>query len=310
MIKIKFLFIVLIFANTIYAKQEPHVKFYLNDGSIKQYNISDIEYLGLIKSQNYGVLKINYQDSLAAYYPSEIITRIRFENDSTNNQLINVYVNGYPKSYFLSKIDSITFYIDVNQPLSIGNQVWMLKNLNVEHYRNGDTIPEIRDSLAWPTIITGSWCYWNNNDSIGKIYGKLYNWYAVNDIRGLAPFGWHIASDSEWNTLAVFLGGDMIAGKLKESGTNHWNKPNSGATNESGFTALPGSDRYSLSGVFANLGYFGFWWTSTESNESNAWLRYMSYGVVVFPDVFSDNNLRRIDYSKSNGYSVRCILDK
>ncbi len=125
--------------------------------------------------------------------------------------------------------------------VTIGTQVWMTRNLDVDHYRNGDPIPEVKSASLWKSLTTGAWCYFKNDKDSGVTYGKLYNWYAVNDPRGLAPVGWHIPSDAEWSTLSAYLGGDSIAGgKLKESGTSHWNIPNTGATNVSGFSALPG----------------------------------------------------------------------
>jgi uncharacterized protein (TIGR02145 family) len=148
--------------------------------------------------------------------------------------------------------------------VKIGNQVWMLKNLDVDHYRNGVQIPQVTDVSKLSTLTTGAWCYANNDPEMGKIYGKLYNWYAVNDPRGLAPEGWRIPSNSDWDNLIYFLGGeDSASCKLKEAGTTHWKTPNLGATNESGFTALPGSNDMS------NPGNEGYWWTTTVENIPN-----------------------------------------
>ena len=133
---------------------------------------------------------------------------------------------------------SINISKNTSDTIKIGNQIWMNKNLNVDHYRNGDTIPEITNGVEWPNLTTGAWCYYHNSDSLGNIYGKLYNWYAVNDPRGLAPQGWHVATDSDWIVLVNYLGGpDIAGGKLKEEGTRHWLIPNSGANNQSGFSA-------------------------------------------------------------------------
>ena len=221
---------------------EPLVKFYLNDGSTKQYNLSEIDSLGVIDKKNNYVMRIHYDDTLIAYYPTEIIGSIKFEKDS-----LNVYIFSYPKPYLLSSIDSLIFYIDQWQPLTIGSQVWMLKNLNVDHYRNGDSIPEVRNDSIWQNLYfteTGAWCNENNSDSLGKIYGKIYNWYAVNDPRGLAPTGWHIPGNDEWMEIGFYFGWENnVGGKMKEKGTSHWNSPNTEATNESGFSALPGGGR-------------------------------------------------------------------
>ena len=124
--------------------------------------------------------------------------------------------------------------------VTICDQVWMAKNLDVTTYRNGDVISQVTDPTAWNALTTGAWCYYNNDPANGTIYGKLYNWYAVNDPRGLAPTGWHIPTEGELIALSDCLGGQEVAGgKLKETGTAHWLSPNI-ATNETGFTALPG----------------------------------------------------------------------
>ena len=182
----------------------------------------------------------------------------------------------------------------------IGNQVWMVKNLDVDHYRNGDPIPQITDQTTWENLTTGAWCYYNNDSALGDVYGKLYNWYAVNDPRGLAPTGWHIPSDQEWRDLANYLSGAGIAGgELKEIGISHWNAPNAGGTNLFDFNALPGGWR---ADAFYGIGTNGDWWTSTLFNSSAAWFRII---------VFDDFNLR-IDngFNFNKGFSVRCVKDK
>ena len=176
----------------------------------------------------------------------------------------------------------------------IGRQIWQKKDLSVTHYRNGDRIPEVKDPAKWANLTTGAWCYYNNDPK----NGKLYNWYAVNDPRGLAPAGWHVPSDSEWTTLTNFLGGfDIAGGKLKEAGTAHWNDPNADATNSTGFTALPGGTRYYL-GQYFDAGGYGYWWSSTEASDNAAFHRYLTY----FYGAISGTT----DY-KTNGFSVRCL---
>ena len=101
---------------------------------------------------------------------------------------------------------------NVYQTVTISNQTWMKSNLNVSHYRNGDVIPQITDSSQWANLTTGAWCYYKNDDANGPVYGKMYNWYAVNDPRGLAPVGYHIPNNLEWSNLTTFLGGESIAG--------------------------------------------------------------------------------------------------
>jgi uncharacterized protein (TIGR02145 family) len=188
-------------------------------------------------------------------------------------------------------------------PSGTCTQVWMLKNLDVSTYRNGDWIPEVTDPGAWSALTTGAWCWYNNDPTMGVIYGKLYNWYAVNDPRGLAPTGWHVPSDAEWWTLSTCLGGDAVAGgAMKETGTTHWTSLNTGATNSSGFTALPGGTR-NYDGPFSNVGNvgnFGNWWSSTEFNTPSAWSRYLYY---------SSGNIFWTNYYKQYGFSVRCLRD-
>jgi uncharacterized protein (TIGR02145 family) len=176
----------------------------------------------------------------------------------------------------------------------------MSKNLDVAFYRNGDPIPQVTDATAWAALTTGAWCYYNNDPTQGNKYGKLYNWYAVNDPRGLAPQGWHVPSDAEWTTLETTLGGSSVAGgKMKEAGTLNWTTPNTSSTNESGFAGLPGGFRFS-GGTFSSIGEVGYWWSSTEYNTGNAWYRGLgcNYGYV------SSGN-----YNKVGGFSVRCLRD-
>ena len=182
----------------------------------------------------------------------------------------------------------------------IGTQQWMEKNLDVLTYRNGDIIPQVTDPTAWAALTTGAWCYYNNDVANGAIYGKLYNWYAVNDPRGLAPTGWHVPTDDEWTTLSTTLGGDAVAGgKMKVAGTTRWTTPNTGATNESGFAGLPGGYRYT-NGSFYNVGDYGYWWSSTELNTTNAWYRFLGY---------NDGSFLRSGGNKKFGFSVRCLRD-
>ncbi len=310
--KNSFLYIaIFLFSASLYSA-EPLVKFYLQDGSTKQYNLSEIDSLGVIDKKNNYVMRIHYHDSLVAYYPTEIIGSIKFEKDDIQRDILNVYIFSFPKPYKISSIDSLVFYIDQWQPLTIGSQVWMLKNLNVDHYRNGDSIPEVREDTTWKNLKTGAWCNYDNSDSLGKIYGKLYNGFTVFDKRILAPSGWHVPSDEEWKTLEIFLGmtraeadnimlrGTNEGGKLKETGTAHWIIPNTGATNESGFSALPGGLRAS-NGKYDFIGLVDYWWSSTEYDSIYSWYRYMNYALTTI--------FRYFEY-KGAGLSVRCIKNK
>jgi uncharacterized protein (TIGR02145 family) len=186
--------------------------------------------------------------------------------------------------------------------VTICNQTWMKNNLDVTAYRNGDPIPQVSNPAAWYTLTTGAWCYYNNDPANGAVYGKLYNWYAVNDPRGLAPQGWHIPSDAEWTTLTDCLGGTIVAGgKLKEKGIKHWSFPNTNATNSSRFTALPAGNLNSIDGLFFNQGLLSSYWSSTAFGFNAAFYRrlfYNSGNVGSFGGAFA-----------SDGLSVRCIKD-
>jgi len=185
-----------------------------------------------------------------------------------------------------------------NSKVKIGTQVWMTRNLNVSRYRNGDLIPQVTDPTQWANLTTGAWCYYSNNTANGTIYGKLYNWFAVNDPRGLAPVGWHIPTHEEWITLETFLGGESVAGgKLKA--ITLWASPNYGATNTSSFTGLPGGLRRN-DGTFDAKGYTGIWWSASEFDSSLGWCFLLDY----------DAEPSLILYGfKSFAYSVRCVKD-
>ncbi|MEP7317924.1 MAG: fibrobacter succinogenes major paralogous domain-containing protein [Panacibacter sp.] len=182
------------------------------------------------------------------------------------------------------------------EAIKIGTQVWKKKDLITSYYRNGDKIPQVKDPAKWAKLTTGAWCWYNGDPR----NGKLYNWYAVNDPRGLAPTGWHIPADAEWDSLTAYLGGFTVAGgKMKETGTTHWLAPNADATNSSGFTALPGGARYDF-GDFGERGSAVYWWSSSESGSLSGSCRYLTY----FYGTLSSS----ADY-KPTGFSVRCIKD-
>lgn len=189
---------------------------------------------------------------------------------------------------------------NVYNTVKIGNQTWMVKNLKTTKYNDGTAIPLITDGAAWAALSTPGYCWYDNEASSFKpSYGALYNGYAVSTGK-LCPKDWHVPSDAEWTTLTTYLGGESVAGeKLKETGTSYWVSPNTGATNESGYTALPGGLRYH-NGIFHDFGFSGYWWSSTEYSASRAFFRYMDY---EYSNVFRFNNLKKI------GFSVRCIRD-
>jgi len=179
----------------------------------------------------------------------------------------------------------------------IDTQGWAVANLNVSTFRNGDTIPEARTNQEWVKAGESgkpAWCYYNNDPATGQKFGKLYNWFAVNDPRGLAPEGWTIASSDDWSKLAYFLGGpDAAGGKLKS--TDGWIDGNNG-TNGSGFAGLPGGYRIE-NGLFKNSGSIGTWWSSTESKSVSAIDFYLAQST----------SLGRSSNPKQRGESVRCL---
>ncbi|MGA2822004.1 MAG: FISUMP domain-containing protein [Bacteroidales bacterium] len=185
--------------------------------------------------------------------------------------------------------------------LKIGTQVWMNHNLRVTHYRNGDIIPQVQDPIAWSKLTTGAWCYYNNDQSHSVFDGMLYNWYTVQDPRGLAPAGWHVASNAEWTTLINYVGGAAVGGgNLKDAGTNHWMSPNTGGMNTVLFTATPAGWRGPGAGTFIACGMTGDWWSSTEYNSDNAMDQFIHYNNST---IYNENS------TKKCGYSVRCVKD-
>ena len=196
----------------------------------------------------------------------------------------------------LSLILLLSFTIKA-QDVTIGKQTWTTKNLDVTKYRNGDAIPQVQDKNAWAKLTTGAWCYYENKTANGTNYGKLYNWYAVNDPRGLAPKGYHIPTDAEWTILTDYLGGESIA-VTKMKSTSGWDN-NGNGTNTSGFAGLPGGFR-GYDGNFDLVGAYGTWWSSSEFNTFYAWSRSLST---------NNGNVYRNDSNKQDGFSVRCLRD-
>ena len=189
---------------------------------------------------------------------------------------------------------------NVYKTVQIGEQVWMAENLKVTRYRNGDAISNVTNSDTWNELDSGAWVYYNNNESNNDVYGKLYNWYAAADSRGVCPEGWRVPTDIDWIALSSHLGGESVAGgKMKATGTQYWQSPNTGATNESGFTALAAGGR-DPSGGFDFQGTFAAFWSSTERTSTLAWYYAIDYDNSV---------LNRYNYTKSLGFSIRCLRD-
>ena len=190
------------------------------------------------------------------------------------------------------------------QLVTICNQTWTKSNLNVSRYRNGDIIPQVTNSAQWGALTSGAWCYHPNNSNNVTTYGKLYNWYAVNDPRGLVPVGYHIPSSAEWSALRTCLGGTTAGSAMKEAGTSHWNSPNS-ATNSSGFTALPGAYRTGAAGTstgtWGQVGSEGYFWSLTGG------VNFPGQTAFMVTLTSTSENLNEYESQYTSGYSVRCL---
>jgi uncharacterized protein (TIGR02145 family) len=199
---------------------------------------------------------------------------------------------------------------NIYQSVTIGTQTWMTRNLNTTKYNDGTAIPNLT-TASWSNSTSGAWCDYENTVSNSNSYGKLYNWYvgdnnattklASNGGKNVCPTGWHVPSDRDWTILTSYLGGESLAGgKLKGPYTNFWSFPNTDATNESWFNALPGGYRDGVSSSFSSIRYIGNWWSSTEYSTSNAWYRNMCYiNGICYRDSFD----------KHYGISIRCLKD-
>jgi uncharacterized protein (TIGR02145 family) len=188
---------------------------------------------------------------------------------------------------------------NVYHTVKIGSQTWMVENLKTTRYNDGTSIMLVTDNNEWSKLGTNAAYCWYENDSASYIdsYGALYNWTAANSDK-LAPGGWHVATDADWTTLTNYLGGEREAGgKLKVKGTGDWLSPNTGATNEVGFAALPSGYR-STDGTFTDNGISGDWWSASEVNDINAWFRGVGYNLA---------GVSRVGLNKVLGLSVRCV---
>jgi len=199
--------------------------------------------------------------------------------------------------------NSIVTDIDGNayHTVKIGNQVWMVENLKTTRYRDGSRIANIVADHSWSVSTSGAYCWYENDTSFRQgVYGALYNYYAVADRRNLCPEGWHVPSKSEWLALEAYLGGRAMAGgKMKETGSAHWHAPNIAASNECGFSGIPGGGRAQL-GWFGEIGEYATWWSSSAEDSDYAW----HWGVSRVSIAAKAN-----PGHKASGFSVRCLRD-
>ena len=198
--------------------------------------------------------------------------------------------------------DNTVIDIDGNiyQTITLGTQIWMAENLKTIKYNDDTPISMVTDNTSWSNLTSPAYCYYDNDETMYKnTYGVLYNWYAVNTGK-LCPIGWHVPTVADWDLMIEYLGGEDVAGgKLKEAGLAHWADPNTGATNETGFTALPGGFR-NYDGTFYDVGDLGYCWSATENDATSAWYSYLHY---------YDSSVGKTNGSKKYGFSVRCIKD-
>lgn len=201
--------------------------------------------------------------------------------------------------------NGVVFNGETYPSIVLGNgQEWMTENLRTTKYSNGELIPNVpyNNTAAWSNLNTGAWTHFNNDSQFENPYGKLYNWYTVADARNICPAGWHVPSDAEWTSLINYAGGTEIAGgKLKSSNPNYWVSTNIGATNETGFSGLPGGYRGPFGTADYGIGISGFWWSSTQTSSDCANNYQLSIGSVGI----SANGIA----DKNWGNSVRCVRD-
>ena len=277
----------------------------------------------LLKTKDEAIVK-------AASENAKLSTSLKEKNDSLQIVLVKLEKLKPPV-----KVVPVIPVVDNKGPIkgvAIGTQVWMSTNLNVSTYRNGDVIPQVQDKDAWANLTTGAWCYYENDAKNGVKYGKLYNWYAVNDPRGLAPAGWHIPTDGEWTVLENSLGDDAGKKMKSTSGWESWTEDitcsncktwnaeyrrkkecnvcqdtrfngkktfSGNGTNSSGFSGLPGGYRDS-DGDFSSVGNYNYWWSASDYDRTYAWYRRLnSYYSVLY----------RAVYIEVYGFSVRCVRD-
>jgi len=228
---------------------------------------------------------------------------------SSTTRTFNFYGAACPTSPTMTDNDG-----NVYPAVLIGNQCWMGANLRTTQYRDGSAIPNVTVNTTWAQLNTGAWSYYENNSSNNASHGKLYNWFAAVDPRGVCPLGWHVPTDAEWQLLESTLGmpanelnSPGVRGELQNVGgmmktTSAWNAPNAGASNESGFSGLPSGARDGFSdGTFFNLGDRGYWWSSSEGDQLN-YARYRSLS-------YFNAGVGRYSSHKRSGYCIRCVQD-
>ncbi|MCD4792500.1 MAG: Ig-like domain-containing protein [Bacteroidales bacterium] len=253
--------------------------------------------------------KANVTWTLGSTIGTQTLTVTAFKSDGI------IHLTGSPVSINATALTTVTD-VEGNKynAVLIDDQIWMAENLRVTRYANGTAIQLVTDNTAWINLGNNdtdkAYCFYNNNaNGEAATYGALYTYaaatngnYSGNNVQGVCPDGWHLPSDAEWTDLIEYLGGEDVAGgKMKETGTTHWNSPNTGADNTSGFTALPGGYRNSEDGSFYHIGYSCYFWSSVE--------KYSGTAAVNYNIDYNDAKINELIYYKSEGFSVRCVKD-
>ena len=266
------------------------------DFSTFGYGVNDIVYMGTVGGQS---RQFTVTGLLTADATGECETCVTTTTTSSSSTSTTTTTTLTPTTTTTTTIEGCPNC--AAHDVSIGTQVWAGCNLDVTTFRNGDPIPEITDPSVWITTTTPAWCYYNNDSLTGGVYGKLYNWYAVNDPRGLAPIGYHIPTTAEFTTLVSFVGGSISGGgKLKEIDFCHWAIPNTGADDSTGWTGLPGGYRKNDDGNFASITFIGIWWSATEFNLADG---------NHFSLTYTNASALQSHGDKKAGTSVRLIKD-
>ncbi len=232
---------------------------------------------------------------------STVITDVP-ESDKTITFNFIQCIDGEGNNYPVMQIGSVKGATDnYDNSEGKGIQIWMTENLRTTKYSDGTVIPEVKDDVGWYNNKTGAYCIYDHNSLNNTVYGKLYNWYAVSSSnpKNVCPASWYVPSAEEWNTLSSYLGGQIAGGKLKETGTGHWKTPNTGASDEKGFKALPGGLRY-YGGPFLDKGDYGYYWSSTGYSTYMAWYQFFGYNTEL---------VWQYGAEKEFGFSVRCLKD-
>lgn len=303
----KIIIIVFLSSSLTYAQAYMDVD---TNGVTDTYNLSDID--SIMFNAIGDTMNIDITSGRGIYGLDDV-ERITLTGDTSGNT-IKVDTGNGMLDYQVGDINNITFvclYYDstgtvtdidgnVYKTVKICDQWWMAENLKVTKYQNGDLIPNVKGNSDWMNLSTGAYCEYDTDSSNVPTYGRLYNWYAVDDNRNIAPAGWHVPSDAEWQILVECLGDSTVAGgKMKESGTEHWNNPNTGATNVSGFLALPAGARSGFGG-FGSIRDGAYYWCTTQSSTYLAWHRSLETSYA---------GIYRYILVKIGGFSVRCVRD-